>query len=285
MIIDSHCHAWELWPYLPEVPDPESRGIVEQLLFEMDKNGVDMATIVCAQIWQNPSNNDYIAAAVRKNPDRLRMFADVDSNWSETYHVPGAAKRLEETAMRLPMAGFTHYVATEDNGDWFTSPDGDDFFGVANEMKLIASIACGPQHQPAIRRIAEKWPDIPILCHHMSGLRATDRPPSENLQNVLASAELPNVHLKLSGFHYATEQSARWEYPYNDARWVYEAAYERYGSRMCWGSDYPVVRTEMIYRQALEAFRTHCTFVSEEDRELILGGTLAKILDRSRKIG
>ena len=106
-------------------------------------------------------------------------------------------------------------------------------------MNLIASIACGPQHQPAIRKIAERWPDISILCHHMSGLRATDRPPSENLQNVLASAEMPNVHLKLSGFHYATEQSSRWEYPYNDARWVYEAAYERFGARMCWGSDYP----------------------------------------------
>ena len=60
MIIDSHCHAWELWPYQPAVPDPESRGIVEQLLDEMGKNGVDMATIVCAQIWQNPANNDYV---------------------------------------------------------------------------------------------------------------------------------------------------------------------------------------------------------------------------------
>ncbi len=282
MIIDSHCHAWAIWPYLPEVPDPHSRGIVEQLLDEMDRNGVDRAAIVCAQIWQNPDNNGYIAEAVRERPDRLSQFADVDSVWSDTYHVPGAAKRLEQAAERLPMAGFTHYLAAEDDCAWFTSPDGDDFFRVANELKLIASIACQPQHQPAIRKVAEKWPDIPFLCHHMSMLKTTDKPPSERLQNVLDSAELPNVYLKLSGFHYVTDQNFRWEYPYDEARWVYEACYERYGPRMCWGSDYPVVQTDMIYRQALEAFRTHCDFASVEDRDKILGGTLADLLANAR---
>ena len=49
-IIDSHCHAWTYWPYEPPVPDPESRGRVEQLLHEMDLNGVDQAFIVCAEI-------------------------------------------------------------------------------------------------------------------------------------------------------------------------------------------------------------------------------------------
>ena len=40
MIVDAHCHAWATWPYQPPVPDPESRGRIEQLLFEMDQNGV-----------------------------------------------------------------------------------------------------------------------------------------------------------------------------------------------------------------------------------------------------
>lgn len=61
MIIDSHCHAWEYWPYEPPVPDPESRGRIEQLINQMDLNGVQQATIVSAQIEHNPSNNDYIA--------------------------------------------------------------------------------------------------------------------------------------------------------------------------------------------------------------------------------
>ena len=50
MIVDSHCHAWRTWPYQPPVPDPEGRGTVEQLLFEMDGAGVDRAAVVCARI-------------------------------------------------------------------------------------------------------------------------------------------------------------------------------------------------------------------------------------------
>ena len=74
MIIDSHCHAWEYWPYqeLNEhepnesgVPNPETWGNVEQLIYEMNRNGVDRTTIVSAQIWHNPSNNQYIANSVK----------------------------------------------------------------------------------------------------------------------------------------------------------------------------------------------------------------------------
>ena len=56
MIIDSHTHAWEFWPYEPPVPDHGSRGRPEQLLWEMDRNGVDQSVLVCARIDYNPGN-------------------------------------------------------------------------------------------------------------------------------------------------------------------------------------------------------------------------------------
>lgn len=284
MIIDSHCHAWAYWPYLPEVPDPETRGSVEMLIDQMDLNGVDRATIVSAQIFRNFNNNDYVADAVRRYPDRLDQFADVDSFWSETYHTPGAAGRLEKATEKWPMKGFTHYVASDDNAEWFDSSEGKDFFGVANELKLIASIACGPQHQPMIRKVAERYAELTILCHHMSGLRAYGDEVQEKLENVLASAELPNIHLKLSGFHYVTEPDSSWDFPFADVRWVYERAYEAFGARMTWGSDYPVVTKAMTHKQALEAFRSHCGFVSESDQAAILGNTLQTLLAKAREV-
>ena len=284
MIIDSHCHAWAHWPYLPEAPDPETRGSVEMLISQMDLNGVDRATIVSAQIFQNFDNNLYVAAAVRRFPDRLDQFADVDSSWSDTYHVPGAAKRLEEAASSLPMKGFTHYVAAADDASWFDSPDGRDFFGVASDLKLIASIACAPQHQPMVRKVAERYPDLTILCHHMSSLRAHGPDAAGNLDLTLPSAEFPNVYLKFSGFAYATDSERSWEYPFTDTRSLYEACYKAFGRRMVWGSDYPVVTRSMTHRQALEAFRTHCDFISDDDREAILGGTLLALLNKARDV-
>ena len=97
-IIDSHCHAWETWPYSSDVPDPESRGVVEQLLYEMDLNDVNEAVIVSAQIRHNPENNAYGAAQVEAYPDRLHQFVDLDSFWSQTYH---PARENDSTLLRI----------------------------------------------------------------------------------------------------------------------------------------------------------------------------------------
>jgi predicted TIM-barrel fold metal-dependent hydrolase len=284
MLIDSHCHAWEYWPYEPSVPDPESRGRIEQLINQMDINGVQQATIVSAQIEHNPNNNDYIADAVRRYPSRLYQYADVDCSWSDTYHTPGAASRMEAAIERWPMKGFTHYLRSEDDGSWLTSQDGLDFFRVASDAGLIASIAGAPHHQAALRKVAEALPSMPILSHHMAGLKASEPPPHTMLNQVLESAKVPNMYLKLSGFSYLSDDDRKWEYPYSDTLWIYKAAYERYGTRMVWGSDYPAVNFFMTHKQSLEAFRTHCTFVSDEAKAQILGGTLAGLLEAARGV-
>jgi L-fuconolactonase len=281
VIIDSHCHAWTRWPYQPPVPDDESRGRIEQLLHEMDVNGVDRAAVVCAEIERNRDNNAYIAEQVARYPDRLYQIADVDSMWSPTYHRPGAAERLAAAADRWPIAGFTHYVSNDDDGSWLTSDEGRAFFRVAEERRLLASIHCQTHHQPAIRRVAERFPSVPILIHHLGHVKASEPPPHLGLKEVLASARLPNIYIKLSGFAYAS--SVEWDYPFSDTMWIVRAEYEHFGPhRMCWGSDYPVVRFFMTYKHALEAFRTHCTFVPEADRAWILGRTLEGLLSRGR---
>lgn len=281
MIIDSHCHAWTYWPYAEPVPDPETRGRIEQLLYEMDQNGVDRAVLVCARIDHNPGNNEYVAEHVRAQPERLYQFADVDSTWWPTYHTPGAAARLTEAADSLPLAGFTHYLSNDDDGSWLHSEEGLAFFRVADERNLIASISCRPHHHAALRRVAEAFPSLPILVHHLGMVDVTDPPPHHELREVLASARLPNIYLKFSGFYYMTQ--TKWAFPFSDTMWVVAALYEHFGPyRMCWGSDYPVVRPNMTYRQAIEALRTHCTFISEADKGWILGKTLARLLEERR---
>jgi predicted TIM-barrel fold metal-dependent hydrolase len=173
-------------------------------------------------------------------------------------------------------------LAREDEGTWLHGADGLAFFEAAADLGLIASLACYPHQQPAIRKVAARFPSVPILCHHLGMVRADPAPDIGGLQQVLRSAQAANVHIKLSGFAYATRIG--WDYPYHDTHDLIRAEYEHFGAgRMCWGSDYPVVRQYMTYRQALEAFRTHCTFVSAEDREMILGGTLSRLLSERQR--
>jgi L-fuconolactonase len=244
----------------------------------MDLNGVDQALLVCAQIDHNPENNAYVAEQVQRFPGRLHQLVDLDSQWSAAYHTPGAAVRLQQMVERWSIKGFTHYLAPDDDDIWLLSPEGQALFKAAADLKLIASLSCAPHQQPVIRKLAERFPTVPILCHHMGLPMLGKGLLKENLEQVLASARMPNIYIKVSGFAYAAQ--VKWEYPYADVQPIVRALYEAFGARrLCWGSDYPVVRFFMTYRQALEAFRTHCTFVSEEDQGWILGKTLNALLE------
>ena len=282
MIIDSHCHAWERWPYQPPAPDFHGKGRFEQLLNEMDANGVDQAFLVCAGIEHNPHNNDYIAGMARLYAGRIRQVADVDCSWSETYHAPGAADRLRQAAERWPLAAFTHYMKAEDDGSWLYSGEGLAFFEAAASLGLIASIACSPHHHAALHRVAERLPQLPILIHHLGhpGVGKADK-----LEQVLASARYPNIGVKVSGFYYSTQQGF-WDFPYADSiQAIVSPLYQTFGPRrLYWGSDYPVCLGNMTYRQAIEYFRHYCDFVPDDDKALIMGQNLSRLLasDRDR---
>ncbi len=277
MIIDSHTHAWETWPYKPQVPDEKSRGIIEQLIYEMDQCGVEAAILICAQIDHNPDNNDYIFECARKYANRLLQFADIDCSWSKTYHTSGAADRLIKAAIKYSLKGYTHYLRSDDDCSWFFSEEGQKFFQTTADLNLIVSMAMGSNQQAPLRELAKQFPSIPFLCHHMSGAKANEPSPYPMLKEILASAKVPNIYIKISGFAYVSQLS--WDYPYYDTEWVLKAIYEHFGSsRLCWGSDYPVVRRSMTYRQSLEVFRAHCNFIPEFDKTEILGATMHRLL-------
>lgn len=250
----------------------------------MDLNSVDRAFLVCAQIDHNPDNNTYIATQAAMYPDRIVQVADLDSFWSSTYHTAGSAERLSRIVAQWPIRGFTHYLHEDDRGEWLHSDEGVQLFQVAAANNLIVSLSCHPHQQAAIRTIARQFPSIPILCHHLSHIQASEGPPHAGLKEVLSSASVPNIYIKVSGFAYCSQ--VEWDYPYHDTRWILRTLYEHFGPhRMCWGSDYPVVRFYMTYRQSLEVLRTHCPFIPERDKEHILGKTLASLLAGAQGAG
>ena len=284
MIVDSHCHAWTTWPYDTTVPDPDSRGRIEQLLFEMDKHGVDRAVIICARIDHNPANNDYIFEQAGKWPDRIVQFPDIDSSWSPEYHTSGAADRLEAAIERWGIRGFTHYLAPENDG-WLRSDEGMRFFEVAASRGLVASIAGDHQWWPDLRGVAAAFPTLPVLIHHQGMARAVDGVDATSVQEVIACADLPNVHVKASGFYYGSAYKA--EYPYPEQRAVFRHIFDAFGpKRLTWGSDFPVSPwNACTYVQTLDIIRVHCAdFLSAEATEWVMGRTMQTLLDTGRPV-
>jgi L-fuconolactonase len=280
LILDSHCHAWERWPYEPQVPDPDSRARVEQLLYEMDRAGVEKAVLICARIGDNPGNVDYAFEAAVRHEGRLVAFPDIDCRWSADYRAPGAAARLEAALARWPMVGFTHYLDDADDGQWLNGKEGRAFFALADAHRQIVSISAWPHQVPAIAEMAARHPAMPILIHHrvFLGPRTVHIP--QSLRLVLAAADRPNIFIKLSGMGNAAGPDD--EFPYPRMAWVGDALYREFGAtRMLWGSDYPVSRRHMTYAQTLAMLTRHGPMTPEE-LPAVLGGTMARLLDSRR---
>lgn len=281
-ILDSHCHAWRRWPYPPLVPDEQTRGSIAQLLFEMDTNQVKEALVVCAAISGNPDNIEYVAFARDLYPGVIRVAADLDCTWSSTYHTPGSAERLRSLDDSYRLAAFTHYVSDRNDG-WLLSDEADRVFSLAAERKLIVSLAASPAWQGDLRTIARRFPSVPILCHHLGAVRAAEGGSPPGLADVLASAEVPNIFVKVSGFHYCS--SSDWDHPWQDALLVFEQIFDAYGpSRLCWGSDFPASKRYCTFKQSLEVVRRHAWFLTESDRNQILGGTLRRLFETGQAV-
>lgn len=288
MILDSHCHAWRRWPYDARVPDADHKGSVDALLYEMDRHDVERAAVVCARIgheigpgFANDDDNDYVAAAAARHPDRLVVVADVDCVWRPEHHRPGAAERLRESVERYELGAFTHYVGDTDDG-WFAHDDGLEFFDAAAELDLVASLAVSPAWFAALREVARRHPSLPILLHHQGGVRLDSPTFDADLAALLALADLPNVHVKISGYHYLTVPS--WSFPYAEARERITRPIARaFGAhRLAWGSDFPAARTHLTYTQSLAVVRDLSPWWDATELGLVLGGTLDQVL-RTRR--
>tara|TARA_Y100000748_G_scaffold214762_1_gene180094 strand:- start:386 stop:727 length:342 start_codon:yes stop_codon:yes gene_type:complete len=113
----------------------------------------------------------------------------------------------------------------------------------------------------------------------MSGMSANDTE-KKDVNNVLESSKHSNIHLKFSGYNYAIGRERRWDFPYKDALWIYKEAYQAFGPRMVWGSDFPVVKFSSTYKQAFETLNIYCDFINEQDKKKIFGETLHSLINR-----
>jgi predicted TIM-barrel fold metal-dependent hydrolase len=66
-----------------------------------------------------------------------------------------------------------------------------------------------------------------------------------------------------------------WDYPYPEAQTLIRGLRDKFGvEKLIWGSDMPNVERFCTYRQSLDYVRRYCSFLSEEEKEKILGTNL-----------
>lgn len=123
----------------------------------------------------------------------------------------------------------------------------------------------------ALRALRDEFEETHIIVCHVGG------PPRDGWQARALLAQHPRGWIDVSALPalFGSEQ----EYPYPQAQEVIRWAVETVGAeRVMWGSDYPPTLMYGTYRQLLDVVGRHCSFLTEEQKAMLLGGTADRFL-------
>jgi len=143
---------------------------------------------------------------------------------------------------------------------------------VCQERSLIVMIHMPPDPRlcESLSQISGEYKNITFILCHLGGL------PAKGWQRQLDLAAEKGMFMDISAL--PVQLAPGEDYPYPQAQAGIKLARERLGiERLLWGSDYPGVLSYCTYRQAIDLVQRHSTFLSKQEKELLLGGNAAKL--------
>ena len=257
-IVDSHCHASDVW-YEP----------IESLVSQMERNGVDHAILI--QI-NGQTNNAYQAECLRRYPGRFASVVIVDTDRT---NAPDQLTRLAEAgASGIRLKPGSRSPGSDPLAIWRTAAN------------LGLGISCGGSASDfaddEFARVIESVPEAHIVIEHLGAVNHPIDAAGEALRRkVFGLSRYPNVFLKIPGLGEFCRRAMPVKEPFPFEEPIpplLEQAYQAFGpARMMWGSDYPPVSGREGYRRALDGARDQFAAKSDADRAQIFGATALKV--------
>jgi predicted TIM-barrel fold metal-dependent hydrolase len=199
-------------------------------------------------------DNSYISACVKQYPSRLAAVCIVDHRSED------APETLEYWVSEHGVQGIrldgTDTSPNEKLAVWEKAAD----LGI--NVSVSGNIS-------TLSEIARKLTDLNLLVEH-TGM------PKTNGDTIVKLAEYDNVFVKFTtgGLHGVSSKP----YPYKDAQPFFKRIHEVFRpDRIMWGSDYPPVEGREGYARSLDFIKKEVDWLSDGDREWILGGTAMKV--------
>lgn len=273
LIVDSQVHIWrahtETRPWAipngtPQMPTPFT---IEQLLPMMDAAGVDRVVLVPPSWYGAAQGNAYCEEVVKAHPGRFGYVA-----LGLAIDRPDQAGRL--TALKHTPGVFGARVALDraaiGNGsaDWFWS---------AAEKVELPIFFLGNNDLAA--PIAERHPGLTLIVDHMgiseAFMKANPDWGNEIDRVVVGLAKFKNVSVKVSSIPFLSSQG----YPWRDIIPHVQRCYDAFGPDRChWGTDLTHSFPKATYTQRITQFTEELPFLSEHDKDLIMGRSLLQRL-------
>jgi len=264
IIVDSQVHQWKAqtpdrpWPPGRVAQLPEPFGY-DKLLPMMSEAGVDRVVIVPPS-WEG-ERNDYALEAASKYPDRFAVMGRI------LLSSPLAPALLPKWKQQKGMLGI-RLTFNGDQAAWLTDGTADWFWPAAEKAGIPVMFFGGKMSDYS--RIAERHPQLALIIDHMGlslDIAKADKR-AEAIDQTVALAKFANVSVKLS----ATPAYSFEPYPYRDMAPHIRRCFDAFGPRRCfWGTDMTNSFTKATYRQRVTHFTEGLDFLSEDDKDWIMG--------------
>ena len=267
MIIDTHTHVVSS-DKVKHPLDPGARGWstevsndVEDLIAEMDAAGVDCATLVQPNATYG-LDNSYQCDSARDYAPRTVSVGILDPAASD------AADKLSYWVNERGMVGVRLQSQAEPD-----DPQCDALWERAEALGIPISVGGGghPDKVDRMRNVGGRHPNVIFAPDHFAGWNgAEDKAAMTSALEELA--RLPNAHLRISSTSLG---------PYADLPPAGQELFRRVieaftPQRVMWGSNFPSSR-EGGYIGQVQLGQTALPWLSDEDRNWILGGTAHKL--------
>jgi predicted TIM-barrel fold metal-dependent hydrolase len=228
----------------------------------MDEAGVDRAIVVPPQLMGE--RNDYGIEIASRYPNRFAVMgrfpvgnpkaADRLATWKKQPGVLG---------VRLTFVGHEAKLLADGDADWFWP---------AAEKAGIPVMFQAPGSLPRFASVAERHPALVLIIDHIGMTNSI--PIAQSATDTIALAKYPNVSVKMK----AGSQWAPEPYPYRSMNVQLRRVFEAFGPRRCyWETDITQTFSQGGYRQRIAHFTEALDFLSEDDKDWIMGRA---ILDR-----
>lgn len=268
LIVDSQIHMWPAStperPWVrgatPQLPEPFT---IERVVPMLDEAGVDRVVIVPPTL--EGERIDYAQQAVKRYPGRFAIMARI------ALDKPDRAARLPSWRDQPGVLGVRLNFGGE-SAKWLTDGTADWFWPAAEKAGLPVMFLTNGQ-TPLFDRIAERHPQLTLIIDHM-GVSSAMVKTGKTADAIAASAALakyPNVSVKLS----ASPLMSSEPYPFRDMTPHIRRLFDAYGpQRSHWGTDVTNSFAKATYRQRVTHFTEELSFLSETDKDWIMGRSI-----------
>ena len=272
MIVDTHVHVWGIdpprYPIGPTAPGwsslPDEPGTAEELLADMDANGVEWSVLV--QTSWSTWDNGYIADSAAKYPNRFVGHGLIDPL------DPNNAQVARYWMKERGLAGFRFHPMYYADQKVLLRPENGPLWEELSALDAVVQFHTRANDADQIAAIATRYPRMRLIIDHM-GYPNVDEPPAA-FAPIVELARFDNVVFKLSDVKGRSKE----DFPYRDVHPFIKMLLDAFGAqRTVWGTGYPGHhRTKhkwLPLDEEIRLIREGLPFVSARDAEAILGDT------------